>query len=86
MVHFFYRGRCNAAILTDFWEDEQTAFLSVFERGGMTTRSRSLKGKKGEDAKWHTLAECPVNMAVASKAKTSRRKADEPVESGTGEG
>lgn len=61
MVHFEYGGKCNAAILSAFWEDQDLAQLTVMRQAGGQpwVVSRAPRGNYGDDQHWHTLAECP---------------------------
>ncbi len=68
MVHFFWRGRCNAAVITQFWDDDDSvASLTSFEPQGSGQYRRVKKGQRGEDITFHTLEECPdVDMGKAA--------------------
>lgn len=52
MVHEMWRGRCHAAVVTNFWEDENTARLTVFEDGGPVIHARVLSGEANDDGTW----------------------------------
>lgn len=77
IVHYEYGGKCNAAIISAFWEDQSLAQLTVFRAaGGMEWPvSRAEQGKHGDDKRWHTLAECPD---VAVEGETAQPPAVSP--------
>lgn len=86
MVHVMWRGRCHAAVVTDFWEDQedQPARLTVFENGGPTVQPRVLRGEANADHSWpdqtyHGMDELHVDVTEDEPAGTdysAMKKAD----------
>lgn len=78
-VHYLYGGRCRAAMITDFWEDQSLARLTVFRDGGPIIVARAERGKHNEDVKFHALSECP-DVPKDKPTKTAAEPAPQPVE------
>lgn len=72
VVHYFYGGRCHAAMIIDFWEDQSIARLTVFRDGGPWTVNRAEQAKRySDDLHFHELTACPNVEPAQSPAKVA---------------